>query len=231
MTIRLAEGSHGVRHPSELLECGAVPKIVDHDARRRELAQAAAKVIVRRGLDGVTIREIAREAGFSTGSLGHYFPSKDDVLIAVLDESMADTVGRMLARVELHRGLKLARELVAELMPLDARRTHENRVWIIYSAQAIPSANLRKAYLRNEQLIQAQLRFALGQAVDDDELSDHIDPELEASRLLALSDGIAQQALFDKRMWTPEQQLSAIDEHLEALRARSHVLRQRDELR
>jgi AcrR family transcriptional regulator len=207
-----------------------VPKIVDHDARRREFAQAAAKVIVRRGLDGVTVREIAREAGFSTGSLGHYFPSKDDVLIAVLDESMADTVARMLAKTEQHRGIKLARELVAELMPLDARRTHENRVWIIYSAQAIHSAKLRPAYLRNERLIQTQLRFALSQGAEDGELHHALDPELEASRLLALADGIAQQALFDKRMWTPDRQLAAIDEHLEALRARGELLRRRAEI-
>lgn len=204
-----------------------VPKIVDHDARRRELARAAAVVIVRRGLDGVTVREIAREAGFSTGSLGHYFASKDDVLIAVLEESTADTLGRMRARAAHHRGLKLAREAVAELMPLDARRVRENRIWILYSAQAIPSAKLRAAYLRNERLQQGQLHTALDQAVQDGELSAPVDPDLEASRLLALADGVAQQALFDKRMWTADRQLEAIDEHLEALRSRSEALARR----
>jgi AcrR family transcriptional regulator len=204
-----------------------VPKIVDHDARRRELARAAAKVIERRGLDGVTVREIAREAGFSTGSLGHYFPSKDDVLIAVLDESMADTLARMARREEAFRGVKLARELVSELMPLDTRRTSENRVWIIYSAQAITSSKLRKAYLRNEEQLQTRLTAALQQAIDDGEVAAVIDPEVEASRLLALSDGIAQQALFDRRMWTPDLQLAAIDEHLDDLRDRGEVLARR----
>lgn len=207
-----------------------VPKIVDHDARRRELARAAAVVIVRRGLDGVTVREIAREAGFSTGSLGHYFTSKDDVLIAVLEESTSDTLGRMRACSADHRGLKLAREAVAELMPLDARRVRENRIWILYSAQAIPSAKLRAAYLRNERLQQEQLRTALEQAVQDGELSAPVSPDLEASRLLALADGVAQQALFDKRMWTAERQLEAIDEHLEALRSRSELLARRSAL-
>jgi AcrR family transcriptional regulator len=229
-TARIAKSRSGRvarTNPLTCLNTASVPKIVDHDARRRELAQAASKVIVRQGLDGVTVREIAREAGFSAGSLGHYFPSKDDVLIAVLDEAMADTVARMLRRTEVHRGVKLARDLVAELMPLDARRTLENKVWIIYSAQAITSQKLRKAYLRNELLIQAQLSFALRQAIEDGELGDLLDADLEASRLLALSDGIAQQALFDKRMWTAEQQLAAIDEHLDALRTRGETMARR----
>lgn len=52
-----------------------MPKIVDHDQRRRELAEAAWKVITEVGIDGATTREIARASGYSTGVLAHYFLS------------------------------------------------------------------------------------------------------------------------------------------------------------
>src|SRR5690349_1597117 len=54
----------------------------DHTERRRLFAAAALSVISRDGLEGLTVREVAREAGFTTGALTHYFQSKDELLIA-----------------------------------------------------------------------------------------------------------------------------------------------------
>ena len=61
-----------------------MPKIVDHELRRQELLAATWRVIARTGIVGVTTREIAREAGFSTGVLAHYFADKEDILAAAL---------------------------------------------------------------------------------------------------------------------------------------------------
>ena len=44
-----------------------MPKIVDHDQRRRELVDASLRIIVRQGLAGATMRDIATEAGFANG--------------------------------------------------------------------------------------------------------------------------------------------------------------------
>src|ERR1700741_4871483 len=54
----------------------------DHNEGRRGFAAAALAVITRDGLEGLTVREVAKEAGFTTGALTHYFKSKDEVLIA-----------------------------------------------------------------------------------------------------------------------------------------------------
>ena len=56
-----------------------MPKVVDHSARRLAFAEAAFRVISKRGLARVTVREIASEAGFTTGALVHYFKSKDQI--------------------------------------------------------------------------------------------------------------------------------------------------------
>ena len=57
-----------------------MPKIVNHEARREELVEATWRVIARAGMVGATMREIAREAGVSTGILAHYFTDKEDLL-------------------------------------------------------------------------------------------------------------------------------------------------------
>ena len=57
-----------------------MPKLVDHDLRREEVAEAAWRVIGRDGIEGATLREIAREAGFTTGVIQHYFRDRDELL-------------------------------------------------------------------------------------------------------------------------------------------------------
>ena len=58
-----------------------MPKIVDHDAQRLKFAEAAMRLIAGKGIEAVTMRAVAREAGLSYGSLFHYFDSKDDLLM------------------------------------------------------------------------------------------------------------------------------------------------------
>ena len=61
-----------------------MPKEVDHSARRRELADAACRVIARNGLGGTTLADVAEESGWSIGSIRHYFPNKDELIASAL---------------------------------------------------------------------------------------------------------------------------------------------------
>ena len=63
----------------------------------------------------------------------------------------------------------------------------------------------------------------LQEAIDDGELAESVDAALEANRLLALSDGVSVQALFNRTFWTDARQVDAIDVHLDDLRARGAV--------
>src|SRR6266436_6793172 len=84
---------HGYRPPSRRVgmsacrvtrEWRAMPKIVDHDQRRDEIALVACRVVAEHGLDQATIVRIAREAGYTTGMVAHYFDTKQDIIIAAL---------------------------------------------------------------------------------------------------------------------------------------------------
>ncbi len=57
-----------------------MPKTVDHDAYRKELLGKCFALFSRKGYSNVTMREIAREIGVSTGTLYHYFPTKVSIL-------------------------------------------------------------------------------------------------------------------------------------------------------
>lgn len=59
-----------------------MPKIVDHEAYREELATRAVEVFRRRGYAGIGMREMAKELGMSKSALYHYFPSKEALFLA-----------------------------------------------------------------------------------------------------------------------------------------------------
>lgn len=59
----------------------AMPKQIDHEKRRKEIAEATWRVILERGMEGASARNIAKEAGLSLGALRHYFSTQDELLV------------------------------------------------------------------------------------------------------------------------------------------------------
>ena len=58
---------------------------LDHDNRRAELAEAAAQLIAREGLDALSTRKLAIEMGCTIGVINHYFERKEQLVIAALN--------------------------------------------------------------------------------------------------------------------------------------------------
>jgi AcrR family transcriptional regulator len=73
---------------------------VDHDSRREEVAEAAARLIAEKGMEGLTTRALAKAMGCSIGVLSHYFNSKDDIVLAAFnwaDSNINRRIGAILA--------------------------------------------------------------------------------------------------------------------------------------
>ena len=71
-----------------------MPKIVDHDAYRRTIIEAAVQLFVTQGYSGLGMRELAGALGISKSALYHYYPSKEalfqDVVDAVVEVTVAE---------------------------------------------------------------------------------------------------------------------------------------------
>jgi AcrR family transcriptional regulator len=64
------------------------PDLVDR--RRRQIADAAVQLFIKKGFHKTTTRQIAQASGFSIGSLYEYFTSKEDILYMVCDSIHAE---------------------------------------------------------------------------------------------------------------------------------------------
>jgi len=65
--------------------------------RTRALTDAALRVIGRAGLEGITHRAVAAEAGVSLGAVTHHFPTRDALVDAALRSAVTREVGRLQA--------------------------------------------------------------------------------------------------------------------------------------
>ncbi len=112
-----------------------MPRIVDHDERRRELVAAALRVVTTEGFAAASVRRVAEAAGHSPGAMRHYFPRQEALVAAVLDEVTRTAAARLVPRILALRSAEPAAvvdvscALLEELMPLDETRRTEWSVW------------------------------------------------------------------------------------------------------
>nr|WP_279653394.1 TetR/AcrR family transcriptional regulator [Pseudomonas morbosilactucae] len=70
---------------SELIANG---QLTDPDSARGKLLQTAAHLFRNKGYERTTVRDLASAVGIQSGSIFHHFKSKDDILRAVMQETI-----------------------------------------------------------------------------------------------------------------------------------------------
>ena len=195
-----------------------MPKIVHHDTKREEIAAAVWRAIARVGIEASTVREIAREAGCSTGVLVHYFPDKDALLIHALRLATARAGSRMALRSRNLRGLAALRMVVREALPIDEDSAVEWRIWLSFWGRAIHDAALAAEQARRYEEWRGLVRSLITEAQRADELRKQLSAEREADALVALIDGIGIQATLEPHRLTPKRQTALVDRYLDRLR-------------
>ncbi len=192
-----------------------MPAIVDHDQRRRELAEVAARLVAEGGADAATVRGVAGAAGYSTKVVSHYFADKRALLL-LTNRHAADRSG-MIAEASQCDGPD-AGAYACALLPLDEARRQNWLVWFAFWGLAITDpefaaeqrAGVRGARARLTELMAADPRF---RGLSSKGRAD------QARTLLTQVMGVAVQAMFEPEDWNAGRQIEAIREHLAALGA------------
>lgn len=192
-----------------------MPVFVDHEERRRQVIAVASRLIAEAGLDAVTIRDVAVAAECSTAIVSHYFRNKRELLFLTYHSSIEQATTRCEAALAAADGDLKA--YLAELMPIDAQRLIEWKIWLAFWAKAVADPEIaemqRSCILRTRGNI---LRImtdldAKGALVPGADL------DREARRILTLLIGMAVQVMFDPADWPVEQQQALVDNELRKL--------------
>jgi AcrR family transcriptional regulator len=196
-----------------------VPKIVDHEARREELVEATWRVIARDGMIGATMREIAREAGVSTGLLAHYFADKEDLLGFALRLSHRRIYERINARTQGLLGLPALRVIMLEALPLDEERLLEAQIEMTFFALALGNEPLRELQNREFERFWDALHHRVSEGQTLGEISTTVDADWITHQLIILVEGISLEAVLYPARVSPEQQREILERFLERMAA------------
>jgi len=200
-----------------------VPKRVDHEERRRRIADALLRTAAKRGLHATGMREVAAEAGVSLRLVQYYFGTKEELMLAAMQQLAAQFGERGMARIRRLKHTESPvspRDIIAailtEALPADDERRTFTVLYTAYFALSLTEPALAIAPLvRNSNavidVVAAQLRAA--QAAGGTPA--HLDPDTEAVSLLAMSAGLGTSVLGGQS--SVEQAQAVIDYHLHRL--------------
>lgn len=191
--------------------------MIDHTKRREEIAEATWHIVLTQGVSAVSIRTVAAQAGISTGSLRHVFPTKATLLthaVELVEE-------RATERIQPHLTIKDSRALVlaviAEVMPLDRQRQIEMKVSIALAAEAPSSPELRAVHEGSYQILKdlclrlVTRLFAAGLTAPNCDIS------AAATHLHALVDGLAFHLLANPSAEFQREAMVTIENFIDSL--------------
>ncbi len=171
---------------------------------RERVALATSAVIARNGLHNTSMRDIASEAGCTTGVLTHYFRGKSELLQFAFDTAVEAAAARMRSIVAGSTGSSgNLLEVLLEALPLDERRRLEAAIYFGFVEAALHDADMtarfQDRFQRWQQLI-AELIQCERPALAREEVASR------AQWLLLVVDGIATGALAEPAVFTVQYQ-------------------------
>jgi AcrR family transcriptional regulator len=194
-----------------------MPVAVDHDVRRREVAEAVWRVLADTGFAGLNLRAVAREMGATTGLLTHYFRNKRELVRHALEVVHERTAPRMEEAETPDRGVAGLRVRLRAVLVDDEEASVLSRVWVGFWDLALADDELGRAEAARYERWRSRLRPLVEEAIEAGELAVDRDRETVVDVLTAFTHGLVVQALFDPERFPAERQYAVLDELLAAL--------------
>jgi TetR/AcrR family transcriptional regulator, transcriptional repressor of bet genes len=193
-----------------------MPKIVDHDARRDEIAQIACRVVATHGFEHATVARIARAAGYTTGMVAHYYESKQDIILAAL-RLMLLRIEERLTGARRGRAPALV-DMLAEGLALDEQRFIESAFWLAFWGQVSADKKLKKlnAWVHREYMRLYARSFAEAWPEWNDWPAATRDSVLRSA--VIFMNGLTASAVTSPQDWPPGKQIEQLGLQLDLWR-------------
>jgi AcrR family transcriptional regulator len=168
---------------------------------RQRIIQAAWNVIAERGLASLTTRLVAREAGISHGMCHYHFETKDDLILAVVDEARRYWIIPMEALVDASGSASERLEHVITWMAEPATR-EVMRVHLQLMALAEWNEPLRERMAAEYARWQAAYVRLFRELKTEGELRDGLELDAMGIAFATLADGLVDQRSLDPSLDT-----------------------------
>ncbi|MCR3720283.1 MULTISPECIES: TetR/AcrR family transcriptional regulator [Prauserella salsuginis group] len=194
-----------------------MPPRIEPEHRRRQVIEAAFRIVVAAGLEGLSLRKVAEEAGLNIGSVRHYFDGHLDLLAAAAQEA-GDRMARRLAKHPVEQlgelrgtdALDAVQALIEEVLPLDEQRRDETIVVV----ELVMASRTRPVFHEMAERMGTDLADVLQMALQALGVRA---PGTESARLAALISGMTVEAVTPHSEFGPDVIRATLRAQLEAL--------------
>jgi AcrR family transcriptional regulator len=193
-----------------------LPRIVNHERRRGELAEIAARLIAKGGVDAATVRAVALEAGYSTKVVSHYFPEKRALMLLTYRHAVSRSQ-ELTEASQVDGGGDAAAFLQALLPSSEAMRLN----WLVWLAfWGVAASDEQLAAEQRLRVRDVTSRIAAILANDPRRRAAEAGLHELAASLFSTVLGVAMQAVFDPANWPRQRQVAIVDQALNSLLSR-----------
>ncbi|HEV3355370.1 MAG TPA: TetR/AcrR family transcriptional regulator [Pseudonocardiaceae bacterium] len=196
-----------------------MPKRVNHDERRRQIAGAVWRIAADQGLDAVNMRDVAAEAGVSLRLVQYYFETKHNLLVLALRYLNERSEQRATARIAATPGATstraVLREVLMEFLPIDEEHRDTLRVHLAYYVRSLNDPELAAVFLNDETPLEELVAGMLDQAHEAGELVSRVNARHEADLIVSGVNGLGIDLLHGRRQL--DDVVAVIDYHLARL--------------
>ena len=187
-----------------------MPRLVDHNERRRQICDVLLDIVSEAGIAAATIREVAERSGRSTGVISHYFRNRQDLLLGGLRraaEILAEHNTRVLKTLE---GIAALEQILEGSIPLDKRRLALCRIFFFFYVEGMTEEDLRQELETYLVGWRKSVTRAIREAQAQGDLPAELDPKRIAADLVGLADGLRIHSLLDPRVMDQLQEHSPV---------------------
>lgn len=190
-----------------------MPKRVDHDHRRRQIAAAVWKLASTNGLEDVTLRKVAAEAGVSMRLVQYYFGTRHELLVKALEILNADTTAQVQEQVpDGATPRDVLRTVLLAMLPLDEQRRTRYLVHLAYFVRSLSDPELAGVFRDAPPLLERLVADLIGGGQVEGHVPADVDAYVEGELLLASIDGLQTSMVLGQR--TAEQTIALVDRML-----------------
>jgi len=184
----------------------------------RRLLQATAELVVERGIEGASLAEIGRRAGYSHSLVHQRFGSKDALIERLNSEAVrmftTSTVGRMGSA----RGADAVQIVAGTYLDMVHGPDPVARVHLVVWSEAVARGSGKRPYRASwDRLFRSSLAAMIAAGIDDGSVRDDIDPAAAAVIIVGLLRGVALQLMLDPGAGSVPTSRAVVLEHLDRM--------------
>ena len=168
-----------------------MPRPSNTSERRAQISSGLMRVMAKQGYDGASIADIAKAARLTPGLVHYHFKSKQEILLAALDDLASTHAARLRARLEGVAGDALA--ALSAFIDFHLGRGADAdpealACWILLSGEALREPKVRRKFAAALEETAAELVALIGRGVAQ-KLMVCADPAAAAGALVATIHG------------------------------------------